>query len=133
MHINWLEFELPSSIVSNFASSVFIKFLRHLIKYRKRKINLIVDNLRVHHSKIVTEWLMDRKNQIELAFHSSCSPELNPDEYLNNHLKQTVIMEGSPADNDSLDDDVWVHMTYLRDLVDLFASFFRHPNVTYAT
>lgn len=113
-------------------ADVFIKFLRQLIKYRKRKIILIVDNLRVHHSKIVQEWLATRKDKIELVFLPSYSPELNPDEYLNNYLKQTVTKEGPPTDKDSLDDDVWFHMTCLRDLADLVASFFRHPAVTYA-
>jgi transposase len=78
-------------------ADVFIKFLRQLIKYRKRKIILIVDNLRVHHSNIVQEWLATRKDKIEPVFLPSCSPELNPDAYLNNHLKQTVTKEGPRA------------------------------------
>jgi transposase len=68
-------------------ADVFIKFLRQLIKYRKRKIILIVDNLRVRHSKIVQEWLATRKDKIELVFLPSCSPELNPEEYLNTSNK----------------------------------------------
>jgi transposase len=113
-------------------ADIFIKFLKQLIKFRKRKIILVVDNLRVHHSKIVQEWLADRTDQIELVFLPSYSPELNPDEYMNNYLKQTVTKEGPPTDKDNLDDDVWFHMTCLRNLADLVASFFRHPAVTYA-
>ena len=113
-------------------SERFIKFLRQLIKYRKRKIILIVDNLRVHHSKPVKEWLSRYKNRIELVFLPAYSPELNPDEYLNNYLKQTVTKEGPPKDKETLDDDVWFHMTCLRDLVDRICSFFLHPKVRYA-
>lgn len=113
-------------------SMLFIKFLGQLIKYRKRKIILIVDNLRVHHSKPVKEWLESRKDRIELVFLPSYSPELNPDEYLNNYLKQTVTKQGPPTHKDDLDHDVWFHMTCLGDLADRIASFFKHPAVTYA-
>lgn len=113
-------------------SDLFIKFLRQLIKYRKRKIILIVDNLRVHHSKPVKQWLEENQARIELVFLPSYSPELNPDEYLNNYLKQTVTKEGAPTDKESLDDEVWFHMTCLRDLAHRICSFFRHPAVTYA-
>ena len=113
-------------------SERFIKFLRQLIKYRKRKIILIVDNLRVHHSKPVKEWLSRYKSRIELVFLPAYSPELNPDEYLNNYLKQTVTKEGPPKDKETLDEDVWFHMTCLGDLVDRICSFFLHPKVRYA-
>jgi len=114
-------------------ADLFIKFLGQLIKWRKRKILLIVDNLRVHHSKPVKEWLARHNNQIELVYLPAYSPELNPDEYLDNHLKQAVTREGTPATKDGLDDEVWFNMTLLRDQPDLVASFFRHPAVTYAS
>jgi len=119
-------------LTASLNADLFIKFLGQLIKTTKRKIILIVDNLRVHHSRIVKEWLEARKDRIELVFLPSYSPELNPDEYLNNYLKQTVTREGPPRDKDSLDEDVWFHMTCLRDLHHLVASFFRHPSVMYA-
>ncbi len=39
---------------------------------------------------MVAEWVAERKNQIELFFFPSYSPQLNPDEYLNNILKKNV-------------------------------------------
>ena len=77
-------------------TQVFIKFLSRLVKDAKRKVFLILDNHRVHHSKIVKEWLEQHKGQIELFFLPSYSPELNPDEYLNGNLKQK-IRSGMPA------------------------------------
>ncbi len=71
-------------------SQVLIKFLRQLIKHARRKVFLILDNLRVHHSKIVKQWLQNRGDQIELFFLPSYSPELNPDEYLNCDLKSAM-------------------------------------------
>ena len=71
-------------------SDTMIKFMERLIKNSERKIFLILDNLKVHHSYIVRDWLEEHKAQIEAFFLPSYSPELNPDEYLNCDLKGGV-------------------------------------------
>jgi transposase len=57
---------------------------------RGKKVILILDNYKVYHSKAVKEWLGKNKEKIEVFYLSLYSPELNPDEYLNNDLKQVV-------------------------------------------
>ena len=69
---------------------LLIEFLGRLIDRYDRKIFLILDNLKVHHGKMVENWVSERKKQIELFFFPSYSPQLNPDEYLNNMLKKNV-------------------------------------------
>src|SRR5512137_1481866 len=71
-------------------SKVLIKFMSRLIKDAGRKVFLILDNLRVHHSKDVMAWLEENKENIEVFYLPSYSPELNPDEYLNADLKQRI-------------------------------------------
>ena len=68
-------------------SELLIKFMTRLTKDAGRKVFLILDNLRVHHSKKVTKWLGKHKEQIAAFYLPSYSPELNPDEYLNGNLK----------------------------------------------
>ena len=68
-------------------SAVLIRFLDRLAKDSSRKVFLIVDNLRVHHSGSVKEWLAMNAHRIELHFLPSYGPERNPDEYLNGDLK----------------------------------------------
>ena len=68
----------------------FIEFLEDLIKDEPRKIFLIVDNLRVHKSRLVTQWAQAHKDRIELFFLPPYSPELNPDEYVNRALKTDI-------------------------------------------
>jgi transposase len=68
----------------------FIDFLRRLVRGREQKIFLILDNLRVHHSKVVKEWVEENEERIALFYLPSYSPELNPDELLNADLKQRV-------------------------------------------
>jgi transposase len=54
------------------------------------KVFLILDNLRVHHSKLVKAWVAERADQIELFYLPSYSPQLNPEERLNADLKQEM-------------------------------------------
>lgn len=74
-------------------AQILIKFLRRLIKGNDRKIILILDNLRVHHAYIMRDWLKGKDDQIEIFYLPSYSPELNPDEYLNNDLKPYSEMQ----------------------------------------
>ena len=61
-------------------AQTLVKFLERLIKDTNQKVFLILDNLRVHHSKLVKEWLAEHEQEIELFYLPSYSPELNPDE-----------------------------------------------------
>jgi transposase len=77
-------------IDESFNSDRFIEFLEALIKDAGRKVFLILDNLRVHHSKVVKAWAEERKDKIELFYLPSYSPELNPEERLNADLKYVI-------------------------------------------
>src|ERR1017187_8638370 len=70
--------------------AIFIDFMKRLIKDAKQKVFLIVDNLRVHHAKAVQDWLARHKVELEIFYLPAYAPEHNPDEYLNNDLKQTI-------------------------------------------
>lgn len=67
-----------------------IDFMKRMIKDVRQKVYLILDNLRVHHGKLVQKWLAENKDRIEVFFLPPYSPELNPDEYLNHALKRSV-------------------------------------------
>ena len=73
-----------------FDADKFIEFLQALIKDAGKKVFLILDNPRVHHSKQVKAWVAERKEQIELFYLPSYSPQLNPEERLNADLKQEL-------------------------------------------
>ena len=59
-----------------------IAFMRSLIRKADQKIFLILDNLKVHHGKLVAKWIARHKDKIELFFLPPYAPESNPDEYL---------------------------------------------------
>ncbi len=113
-------------------AQVLIKFMKQLIKGASRKIFLILDNLRVHHAKLVKAWLAENTENIEVFFLPAYSPQLNPDEYLNCDLKAGVH-SGPPARNrQALKRKVVSHMRKLQKLPERVASYFRHPKIQYA-
>lgn len=113
-------------------SQVLIRFLSRLIKDSDRKVFLVLDNLRVHHSKLVKAWLEKHKEQIELFFLPSYSPELNPDEYLNGDLK-IRIRSGVPARTvEDLTKKTRSFMKTLQRRPNHVSNYFRHPKIAYA-
>jgi len=87
-------------------SAVFIVFLKRMIKYKRNKIFLIVDNISFHKTKKVSEWIKANRDRIELFYLPRYSPELNPDEYLNQDLKTNAVGRKSAKSKDELKNDV---------------------------
>lgn len=110
----------------------FISFLAQLTKNKPKKVFLIVDNLRVHHSKIVKEWVEENKTKIELFYLPSYSPERNPDEYLNCDLKYGLSLKPSPRDQDKLQNNVQEHMEMLQSESERVKKYFNHKDIQYA-
>ena len=113
-------------------SRTCIKFLKRLIKDVGHKIFLILDNLRVHHSKVVKEWLEEHKDEIELFFLPSYSPELNPDEYLNCDLKAGVHSGVPSRTKMHLKKKAISHLRMLQKKPTRVKQYFRHPRIAYA-
>ena len=113
-------------------SQVLIRFLSRLIKDCDRKVFLVLDNLRVHHSKKVKEWLEKHKKQIELFFLPSYSPELNPDDYLNGDLKQRIRSGVPPRTEEDLTQKTRSFMKTLQRRPKHVSNYFRHPKIAYA-
>ena len=67
-----------------------------------KKVFLIVDNLKVHHATKVTTWVAAHAHEIELFYLPAYAPDHNPDEYLNNDLKQKPRQQPQPASKDEL-------------------------------
>ncbi len=124
-----VEFMLYSS---NMNSQMLIRFMEQLTKNKSNKIYLILDNLRVHHSKIVKEWVEENKNKIELYFLPSYSPEKNPDEYLNCDLKYGLSDMPAPKNQEQLRKNVKNHMLMLQKNRGRVKKYFNHNDIKYA-
>ena len=109
-----------------------VEFLKQLIKSKDRKTFLILDNLRVHHSKIVKEWVSENSESIELFYLPSYSPEKNPDEYLNCDLKYGLSDTPSPRNEKQLRSNVENHMLMLQGDEERVKKYFKNENIRYA-
>lgn len=113
-------------------ADVLIDFLMRLVKDARRKVFLILDNLRVHHAKPVKEWLGEHARMIEVFYLPAYSPELNPDEYLNCDLKAGVH-SGMPARSKAqLKQKASKHMCMLQKKPSRVRKYFRHEKIRYA-
>ena len=119
-------------IDGNFNSDRLIEFLELLIKDAGKKVFLILDNLRVHHSKPVKAWLEESKGKIECFYLPSYSPELNPEERLNSDLKQAIGSKVPVRTKEKLHAAVDDHMLMLQNNPERVASYFQDPYVKYA-
>ncbi len=113
-------------------SAMFIKFLTKLTKGKKKKIYLILDNLKVHHSNLVKQWVEKNVAKIALFFLPSYSPERNPDEYLNCDLKYGLSQKVMPKNDEQLKKNVQSHMKLLQRKPDRVVKYFEHKSIKYA-
>ena len=116
----------------NMNAVVLIRFLEQLIKSQDNKIYLILDNLRVHHSKIVKKWEEEHKDKIALFYLPSYSPDKNPDEYLNCDLKYGLSEKPAPKNVEKLKENLENHMKMLQGNKQRVAKYFNHPSIKYA-
>jgi transposase len=118
----------------NMNADKLIEFLKQLIKSNEKKIFLILDNLKVHHCKIVKEWLEreEIKQKLEVFWLPSYSPELNPDEYLNCDLKRGLSDKSAPKNVRKLQQNVEEHMNMLQQNPDRVVKYFKHKDIQYA-
>ena len=106
--------------------------MKRLIKDAKRKVFLILDNLRVHHATKVADWLEKNSEQIEVFYLPAYSPELNPDEYLNCDLKAGIHSKRPARNQKQLKAKVLSHMRMLQKQPKRVVKYFLHPKIAYA-
>jgi transposase len=116
----------------NMDADLFITFLERLIQSSKKKILLILDNLRVHHATIVKDWVEEHQKQIALFYLPAYSPDLNPDEYLNNDFKRNANKEHIPINKEELAVNTKNFMTMLSKDPQRVANYFKHEKISYA-
>ncbi len=119
-------------IDEGFNADKLIEFLDALVKDAGRKVFLILDNLRVHHSKPVKTWVEEHKEKIELFYLPSYSPELNPEERFNADLKQTLYTKVPVRTKAKLKAATTEHMQILEKSPERVKKFFQDARVRYA-
>jgi len=115
-----------------FTASVFLRFLRRLVKHARRKVFIIVDRHPVHRSKKVRQWLEKNAAQIRLFFLPGYSPELNPDEMLNQDVKTNAVGRKRARNRLQLMGHVRRYLERRRANPSLVRRYFHEASVRYA-
>jgi len=113
-------------------AKVLINFLKRLIKSTDKKIFLILDNLRVHHALLVTDWVEKHKDEIEIFYLPPYSPQHNPDEYLNGNLKRELAQKGYSKNENELESKARGTMKKFQNDTEHVKNFFKAKKVRYA-
>ena len=113
-------------------ATVFLVFLGRLLRGASKKIFLIVDQLPAHTAAAVEAWLQGREDKIEMFYLPPHSPELNPDEYLNNDIHSGVNKMKLPDNQSELTSNIQRFMHKLAKLPEHIMSYFDNPFIHYA-
>lgn len=111
---------------------VFLRFLRRLLRQAERPVFLIVDRHPVHRAQTVQRWVAQRPALLRVFFLPAYSPELNPDEYLNQDVKSNALGRQRPRDRTELMRTVRSRLRSRQRQPAVVQRYFQAPDVQYA-
>lgn len=114
-----------------FNATAFVKFLKAFLKGRRGPIFLVIDGHPSHRAKMVQHYVASLKGRLELHFLPGYAPELNPDEFVWNHLKKQGVSKKPLRQNESLHARVQSDLQNIKERPFLVRSFFCAPSVAY--
>ncbi len=115
-----------------FNAGVFIRFLKRLLRQVGRKVVLIVDEHPGHKAHETTRWLKVHGKKIQLYFLPPYSPELNPDELLNQDVKTNAVGRRRAIDQADLMSNVRGYLRSTQKMPHVVRSYFQEEHVRYA-
>lgn len=115
-----------------FTSAVMIQFLKRLVKHSRRNVYLIVDRHPVHRSGKVQQWLESHRKAMRMILLPGYSPELNPDELLNQDVKTNAVGRQRPEDQREMMCQVRSYLRSTQRQPEIVRSYFQEKHVSYA-
>lgn len=115
-----------------FTVAVLLQFLRRLLRQNRRKIFLIIDNHPVHVAQATIRWFKAHRGELRVYFLPGYSPELNPDEYLNQDVKANAVGRTRPLDRNELVGNVRAYLRSTQANRSLVKRYFHTEHVRYA-
>ena len=111
----------------------FVLFLKDVMKNRRQeKVFLVMDGHPAHKAKSVKNYVNSLKGQLELHQLPAYSPDLNPDEFVWNYMKNTGVSKMPLKKNESLRERVEQDLRNIFENPELVRSFFLAESVVYA-
>lgn len=115
-----------------FRAEVFVEFLRRLVRQIPRDIFLIIDQHPVHVATKVKRWLRKNENRIQVFYLPSYSPDLNPDEKLNQDVKSNAVGRRRPHTQEEMVRNVRSYLYSRQRSPQIVKKYFQAESVRYA-
>lgn len=115
-----------------FRAEVFVEFLRRLVRQVPRYLFLIIDKHPVHVAAKVKKWFKKNEKRIQVFYLPSYSPELNPDEMLNQDVKSNAVGRSRPHDQNQLIRNVRSYLYSRQRKPHVVRKYFEADSVRYA-
>lgn len=109
----------------------FVALLTKFLRRRRRPVLLILDRHPAHVAKHVATFVQALRGRLELHFLPGYAPDLNPDEFVWQHLKTNGVAKRPLRRNESLRQRVVADLDAIRRNPRLVRSFFAAPSVAY--
>lgn len=115
----------------NLNATVFLELLKRFMHRRRKPVILVLDRHPAHIAKMVARFVQSQDGRLEIFFLPGYSPDLNPDEFVWNHIKRNGVSKEPLKKNESLKQRVHHDLTAVKSNPALVRSFFRPRSVAY--
>jgi transposase len=112
-------------------ATTFITFLKQFMRNRKQPVFLVLDKHPSHKAKCVANYVQSLQGQLELHFLPGYAPDLNPDEFVWNYIRETGTCKKPLHQNESLRERVNSDLAAIKKDRHLVRSFFHAKSVAY--
>lgn len=113
-------------------ADVFIEFLKRLVADTDRPVFLIVDGHPTHRSVRARDFVMSTNGKLGLFYLPGYSPELNPDEFVWNDLKNNVVGRKTVSNKEELKSVIVGGLRSIQKRPEKVRSFFQAKHTKYA-
>jgi len=115
-----------------FTAPVMTRFMGRLIRHAGRKVFLILDRHPVHRSAKVKKWVARHVEDLEMFHLPDYSPQLNPDEMLNQDVKANAVGRQRPENQTQMMAQVRSYLWGTQRRPDIVCNYFQQKDVRYA-
>lgn len=113
-------------------AALFVSFLQAFLRGRSETVYLVVDGHPSHKANLVKEYVQSTQGRLELHFLPPYAPDLNPDEFVWQHVKTNGVSKKPLQRNESLQKRVEQDLHNMKGNRPLVRSFFQAKSVVYA-
>lgn len=115
-----------------FNAKLFLKFLKQFTRGLNVPCFFIVDGHPAHRAGLVKNFIASSKGAIEIYFIPPYAPDLNPDEFVWNHIKRNGLSRKPLKQNESLKARVAKDLASIKRKPALVRAFFQAKSVAYS-